>query len=292
MIIVKLIGGLGNQMFQYAAGKALASQYNTVLKLDKSHLEKNSGGAHTQREFELHVFDLKTEFASPAEIAPFLKHAESKLYRELYRKIPSLFGKKYIAENSHSYNSSLPKYGPDAYLEGFWQSEKYFSAIRDTLRKEFTFKNQSDQQNSSLLEKLNQTDSVSLHIRRADYVNDKTINSYHGTCDSEYYRKAVEAIKKVASKPELFIFSDDIAWCRENLSFDMPMHFIDHNKGKQNFEDMRLMSHCKHNIIANSSFSWWGAWLNKNKKKQVIAPKNWFKEKTSPDIYPAGWTLL
>lgn len=292
MIVVKLIGGLGNQMFQYAAGRALAQQYNVPLKLDKSFLEKSADGAYTQRHFELDIFTIDAKFITTAERDPYLKHSGNKLYRELYRSLPFLFKKKYITENSVSYMGNFTKWGPDAYLDGFWQSEKYFAHAEGFLRKEFVFKNAFDRVNGPLAERMQDGNSVSLHVRRGDYVSDETTNSVHGTCSKEYYSMALELITKQIDHADLYIFSDDMNWCKENLSFQLPVTFIDHNLGKQSFEDMRLMSMCKHNIIANSSFSWWGAWLNSNPDKKVITPKNWFRDKRAPDIYPADWITI
>ena len=292
MIIVKLIGGLGNQMFQYAAGCALANLHKTELKLDKSLLEIDPKGAYTKRDPELGIFSLATAFATKEESELFLTNANSKVYREAYRRFPFIFKKLYIAENSKSYLKNFKKYGPNAYLDGFWQSEKYFEEVSDLIHKDFTFKNEPNEANREILEKIKNSKAVSLHVRRGDYISDKNNNSVHGTCSIEYYKQAVELLSKTSANLELFIFSDDIDWCKNNLNFNVPVHYVNHNKGKQSFEDMRLMSACKHNIIANSSFSWWGAWLNKNEKKQVISPKHWFRNESNPDIYPKNWIQL
>ncbi len=292
MIIVKLTGGLGNQMFQYAAGRALAQLHHTELKLDKSYLEKDPKNAYTKREFELDIFSAPLNFVSAAETIKFLKHAENKIYRELYRRFPYLFKSIYAAENAHAYAANFKKYGPNAYLEGYWQSEKYFREIAGTIRKDFSFKAAPDEVNSKLLEKIDNCPSVSLHVRRGDYLTNAAEGTYHDACSTNYYKQAVELLSKNMESLQLFIFSDDIAWCKNSLSFNYPTIYINHNSGKASFEDMRLMSSCKHNIIANSSFSWWAAWLNKNENKQVIAPKNWFRKATNPDIYPENWIQL
>jgi hypothetical protein len=135
-------------------------------------------------------------------------------------------------------------------------------------------------------------DSISLHVRRTDYINDKIANDVHGTCTKEYYLEALAYLVRQSDHPELFVFSDDVAWCKENFAFEIPVTFIDHNQGKQSFEDMRLMSNCRCSIIANSSFSWWGAWLNNDPAKKVVAPKNWFRHRPAPDIYPPGWIVI
>lgn len=290
MIIVKLIGGLGNQMFQYATGRYLAHLHQTELKLDTSFLNSDSKGAHTKREFELDIFCLNPVFASEAEISPFLKKSKSKVLRTIGRKLPFVFDRVYIAESGNAYHKEFMSYPKETYLDGFWQSEKYFVAIRDILLNEFSFRSEAEGLNKELIEKIDSVNSVSLHVRRTDYVNNASVNSFHGTCSIEYYQKAIEIIAERNPSIELFVFSDDIDWCKENMKFDHLVHFVSHNTGKNSFEDMRLMSRCKHNIMANSSFSWWGSWLNRNSSKVVIAPSRWYnsEEVFWEDVYPEG----
>lgn len=293
MIIAKLIGGLGNQMFQYAAGRSLAHIRNTTLKLDTSFLETDPGGAYTKREFELSVFNFAPSLASTAEIAPFKKIADNRYRRALYRRFPSLFSKAYISENSALFQPAFFNFPANTYLDGFWQSEKYFKGIKEILYHDLTFKTPPEGLNLDLYKKIKTTNAVSLHVRRGDYVTHQNASAYHGTCSPDYYRKGVELIKQKHNDIELFIFSDEPDWCRQHLIFDLPCTYISHNKGKQSFEDLRLMSLCKHNIIANSSFSWWGSWLNHNPVKMVIAPKYWYanpNQKT--DIHPENCITL
>jgi hypothetical protein len=294
MIIVKLIGGLGNQMFQYATGRYLAHLHNTGLKLDTSFLNTDTKGAHTKREFELDVFNLKPVFATEQEITPFIKKSANKVLRTIGRKLPFVFDRVYIAESGNAYHKEFMSYPKETYLDGFWQSEKYFLPIRDMLLTDLAFKNQPEGLNKELLDKMASVNSVSIHVRRTDYVNNPTVNNFHGTCSLEYYQKAVEMISEKQGPVELFIFSDDINWCKENLKFAHPLTYISHNTGKKSYEDMRLMSHCKHNIIANSSFSWWGAWLNTHTGKTIIAPVRWYNSEDVfwADIYPADCVVI
>ena len=292
MIISELAGGLGNQMFQYAAGRALSLRYDTRLKLDRSFLDADARGKYTKRTYELNVFALDAEFASAEETRPVKRKGDSRLSRVLHRQFPFLFSSLYIAENTHQYMPRFWKYGPNAYLHGFWQSEKYFRPYRDAIRKDFTFREQAKGRNAEMLDLIRKTHSVSVHIRRGDYVNDANVNAYHGLAGIAYYEAAVREIEKIAGAPELFVFSDDIEWCRQHLLLGYPTHFMDHNNGSTAFEDMRLMSECRHNIIANSSFSWWAAWLNANPNKIVTAPRQWFRNEANPDIYPADWIKL
>ena len=133
-----------------------------------------------------------------------------------------------------------------------------------------------------------------MHIRRGDYVSNPTTNKLHGTCSLEYYHNAVDIIAAKVSNPHFFIFSDDHEWARNNFKIDYPLTFVAHNNAGKNYEDMRLMSLCKHHIIANSSFSWWGAWLGSNPKKIVCAPRGWFKDKSlnTNDIIPSDWSRI
>jgi len=294
MIIVKLIGGLGNQMFQYAAGRHLAHLRNTALKLDLSFLNADAKGAYTKREYELGVFDLTPSFADPAEVEVFKKLAQNRYRRFLFRKFPSLFKWAYMSEGGLHYHSELLNCPANTYVEGFWQSEKYFKGVEAIIRKDFNFRTPPTGLNLDLAQKIKSVESVSLHIRRGDYVSDPNAHSFHGTCPPSYYVSGVERIKQSAKNIELFIFSDDAEWCRKNIVFDLPCTYIDHNSGNKSYEDMRLMSLCKHNIIANSSFSWWGAWLNSNVNKMVIAPKRWFNDPSQQpeSIYPENWIKL
>jgi hypothetical protein len=288
------MGGLGNQMFQYAAGRHLAHVHNTELKLDLSFLEADSKGAYTQRHYDLGVFTLTGNFSKTDETESFKKSFNNRYKRFLFRKLPFLFGKAYITESGKNYHTAFLSYPKDTYLSGFWQSEKYFSPIENIIRADFNFKTPPSGLNKELSEKIKSTESVSLHIRRGDYVVNEAVQSYHGVCSPSYYKEGVSKIKAKHKNLELFIFSDDAKWCKQNLVFDLPCTYIEHNPGEKSFEDMRLMSLCKHNIIANSSFSWWGAWLNANPAKIVVAPAKWVSDPAdqSEDIFPPNWIKL
>jgi hypothetical protein len=294
MIIVKLMGGLGNQMFQYAIGRNLSALHKTDLKLDLSFLKIDPKGTYTKRNFELEIFNIKAGIASEKDCAPFLRRAGNKYIRTIQRKLPVIFNKTYIAESGHFYHKEFMSYPREAYLDGFWQSEKYFKASEKLIREDFTFKKELGGLNRELAEKIAGVNSISMHVRRGDYVMNEQVLAYHGVCGVEYYRNALEAINEKNTKPELFIFSDDSEWCRQNLKFDANCVYVDHNKGDQSYIDMQLMSLCKHNIIANSSFSWWGAWLNANPDKKVVAPAKWFNDPNAqtPDIYPESWIII
>ncbi len=271
MIIVNIIGGLGNQMFQYAMGRSLAIKSKQKLKLDLAAFEN-----YPLRNFELDVFNIDPEIASKEEINQL---KENKLN----------FTEKYF-----HFDSEILGLDQSTFLVGYWQSEKYFINYKDIILKEFILKNELSHQSSQFQKAIESTISVSLHIRRGDYITNPTTNSFHGACSLEYYKNAVSLIVNRVDKPQFFIFSDDLDWAKENLNFIEKITFIKLNENIPDHEEMYLMSQCKHNIIANSSFSWWGAWLNQNVDKIVIAPEKWFLDETmnTKDLIPDTWIHL
>ncbi|WP_158838613.1 alpha-1,2-fucosyltransferase [Polaribacter sp. L3A8] len=252
MIVVRILGGLGNQMFQYAYAKALENKgYN--VKLDLSEIKKYK--LHGGYQLDKYKINLKT--------------ADS--FSTLFAKIGL---KKSIKEKSLLFNKNLKSLKGNEYVKGYFQTEKYFIEIRDTLLKEFSINQKLSFKTEIIASQITESkNSCSLHIRRGDYISDKKANNIHGTCSLEYYRSAISIINKKYQDTLFFVFSDDITWTKGNLkitnAFYVDVKSIPH-------EDMYLMSLCNHNITANSSFSWWGAWLNKNKNKTIIAPKQWF----------------
>ena len=297
MICVQLLGGLGNQMFQYACGRALAYKHQTELLLDTSRLQnRKDGSGFTERSFELGIFDIHAREANTTDIKslkPFLYRLANVI--SIRTGFHGIQASKYFIENEYSYNGSIEKTGKDCFLSGYWQSNRYFKNIESIIREEFKFNQVLNLENENRLAQIKHKNSVSMHIRRSDFLNNKYHDS-HGTCSIEYYNKAVEYIAKRISSPFFFIFSDDIKWALENLNLSYPCEFIFGNTGKQSFIDMQLMSLCKHNIIANSSFSWWGAWLNQNVEKIVVSPKQWLvdekKNAQTIDLIPEKWLKL
>jgi hypothetical protein len=293
MIIVKLIGGLGNQMFQYAAGKALASAHNTELLVDVSYLLKDPKGAYTKRELELNVFNIDLKIATEADIKLFNIDKSTKITRTLQRNLPFLYSNLYAAESGSNYQQAFISYPKNTYLEGFWQSEKYFKSISTILKAEFTLKASLSSENVKWMNEISNCESVSIHVRRGDYISNTGQQSHH-ICEKAYYENALGLILKKHKDVQVFLFSDDLDWCKKNLILNVPTFYVDSNQ-KQNFHvDLILMSHCKHNIIANSSYSWWAAWLNQNTEKVVIAPKKWFANAAlnNKDLLPTEWITL
>ena len=288
MLISNIIGGLGNQMFQYAAGRALSIRLGVPFKLD---IRDFSG-------YMLHQgFELKRLFNSDAEIATYddlkaiVGWQRAKLVQRFLKRpqLKSFRHRGYVVEPDFNYWGGINQLKDNCYLDGYWQSEHYFAEFKDRIHKDFTFKLPISVKNIEIMQHISQVNAVSLHVRRGDYVTDKR-NAFIGVCSLDYYRKAIDTIKFKVDKPVFFVFSDDIAWVKNNLVLDKTAVFVGHNQGDESYNDMRLMSLCKHNIIANSSFSWWGAWLNANPNKIVVGPKQWFaSKKDDSDLVPASW---
>lgn len=292
MIITKLIGGIGNQMFQYAAGKSLAEHHGVELKLDISDFQ-----FYAHRWFSLNHFNITSQLASDEEISKFIGKSKSKsmmIIRERLGRILPLKRRKIYYEHHFHFDEKFFDLPPEIYINGYWQSEKYFKRIGSIILNEFSFREKIEGINKELAEQIQNCNSISIHIRRGDYVSNKLTNIMHGVCGIDYYLNAVKYISKNVEQPHFYVFSDEPEWARENLKTSFPMTFVTHNSGQNDFEDMRLLILCKHHIIANSSFSWWGAWLCRNENKIVIAPKKWFNEykADTKDLYPDEWIIL
>jgi hypothetical protein len=292
MIITHIIGGLGNQLFQYALARRIAYFNNCKIKLDLSGFEN-----YNLRVYHLNHFNIIENTASSDEIAS-LKRTQGKklpiLPLSLINKIQPYYKHSLIKESHFHYDPNMLKVSCNAYLEGYWQSEKYFKDIENIIRKEFTLKHGPDSHNKVMAQEIMNGESISIHIRRGDYVSNATINQLHGACSLDYYHLAIKKIKTAVSKPHFFVFSDDTIWARENLKTEDPITVVSHNGPDKDYEDLRLMTLCKHHIIANSSFSWWGAWLCANKEKIVIAPNKWFNtnEHDTRDLIPDSWIKI
>ncbi len=290
MIITKLKGGLGNQMFQYAYGRYLSLKYNDNLLLDLTEFDTRPNDAdYSYREFSLNAYKLNCQAASEQEISRFRLFPRNKrelLMGILYRKI---FNYHIIIERKAQLLSGNEK---NIYLNGYWQSEDYFREIRDVLLSDFALKEPLQNTASVWYSKIKaKKQSVALHIRRGDYVTNKNAFDLLGACSLEYYYSAVRLMQKGNADANFFVFSDDVLWVNENFKIDAPFEVVTTNEPAT---EIYLMSICQHNIIANSSFSWWGAWLNSHENKVVICPKNWYKQTQldKPAITPEAWIKL
>ncbi|MDR1877050.1 MAG: alpha-1,2-fucosyltransferase [Flavobacteriaceae bacterium] len=280
MVIVKLLGGLGNQMFQYAAGKALACKKNTSFYLNANAFITN----YKYRSYDLRHFNIHEKSIS-------LNEARVVHYLSKFNIAIKIYEEKSFTYQEDFFNQK----SKNIYFNGFFQSEKYFKNIEPILREDFKLLTPLSSPSEKILAVIKNVNSVSIHIRRGDYVTNTGANQLFGLCDLDYYKKAVRLIESKIEAPHYFIFSDDIEWAKQNIQVgNSKTDFIDFNDSSKNYEDMELMKNCKHNIIANSSFSWWGAWLNDNPNKIVIAPKKWFasQEMDSKDLIPLTWVQL
>jgi hypothetical protein len=282
MIAVKLMGGLGNQMFQYAAGRKLALDTNSELFLDIEFLEAPSGGKYTQRHYELSQFKIKAR-PLDEQNRESLKSSGGILQKLGIRK------SKVFIESGPAFNPGYNSLDGDVYLEGYWQSEKYFHSIREQLLVEFSPSYELEKKHSRFLEDIKNVIAVSVHVRRGDFVHLDSAKNFHGSPGMEYYQKAMDIHMQNYPAAVFYLFSDDESWCRENFGHKKNMQIL--SPSVRSSEDMLLMSRCTHNIIANSSYSWWAAWLNRNPDKSVIAPAQWYADSTmkNPDIYCENW---
>lgn len=269
VFIILIRGGLGNQMFGFSFFLELKKRYPNAVFLFKIANDVNQ---HQGLEL-FNIFNIKGKwryvFCKPSFLWPLFhqtKQTDALVYDEV------MFNTQYRLN----------------YYEGFWQSELYFSNALNDVRQSFRFKsNIFNKETLSISKQIGSCNSVSIHIRRGDYLN----FSNCAVCDLDYYNRAIAYIQKHIIDAVFFVFSDDISWCQENIKINNAQ-YINFNNGKDSWQDMYLMSICKHNIIANSTFSWWGAWLNDNKQKIVIAPREWFLNTGKTDIIPDKWIVI
>lgn len=295
VIIANIIGGLGNQMFQYACVRALAVELELPLKVTQDMFGVYT--SHYGPELE-RVFSLTLDVAQPAELQKMIGvlRVSPAIRRAFVSKVLApLRGRHFIVEPHYRYWSGLrDRARAGGYLQGYWQSERYFIKHATTIRNDFTFRQPPTGHNAVLASVILDTAAVSVHIRRGDYVNNAKTLSLHGVCPPDYYFNAIESLRKRVPGARFFAFSDDLRWVADVLLPRYPdLILVDKNKGENSYNDIRLMALCQHHIIANSSFSWWGAWLNPSPKKIVIAPRQWFLNGTNDtDLIPSSWIRL
>ena len=279
MIQVKMFGGLGNQMFQYAFAQYLRLNNNEVkINISDYRIHEHHNG------FELgRVFGIRENIET--KICHFAVN-NSKVLNRLIAKLYKirLSNEHEIYENNEAMSINASCFQEDLYFIGFWQNLLYVNPVEEKLKSTFVFPD-LDRHNKEFIESLKDAETVSLHVRRGDYLKEMNLKS---VCDRDYYHRAIDTISEHVESPQFVIFSDDPEWCRTEFDFINPI-IVDWNKGENSFRDMQLMSICKHNIIANSTFSWWGAWLNQNTNKKVIIPMNWFVGRPGNTLINNGW---
>ncbi len=296
MVISRLSGGMGNQMFQYALGRKLSLEYDVPLKLDTTFLLQRVAFPATLRphfvfrNYDLDVFKVAATIADKNDMKwwqrPILSGKPMLFIDAVLRKVPILRG----WEKSFTFDPHLLSLGPDVYLAGFWQSPKYFDSIRETLIKDFTLVKPLSQASEKLQAEIKSCNAVCVHVRRSDIA----YKSFHGDIGKEYYDVALQYIALTENIEKIYVFSDDIAWCKENMQFPSPTMFVGPEyAGQKGEEHLVLMSTCNHFIIPNSTFSWWAAWLSTNHDKIVVAPKRWFSGTIdTTDLIPEEWIRL
>jgi hypothetical protein len=292
MIIVKLMGGLGNQMFQYAFGRHLQERHHTTLKFDTSEFELTTGGlGFVPRKYDLDIFGIEVEVASAHEVSGFRDRVGSPVVDKLLNRI--LGRKKSYIFELPVFNFVEERYNaPDnTYFEGYWQSQKYFADVEEIIRQEFTFRDPLQPNSVELLAQIEASNSVCVNVRRGDFVT----NERHGWYGTDYFARGEAIIAERTSDHCFYVFSDDIEWCVENLRFERPTTFVSHDYAGRKFQDyLRLMAACRHFIIPNSSFAWWAVWLNEDSEKIVVAPERWTNVSTldTRDLYQPGWIVI
>jgi hypothetical protein len=292
MIIVNIIGGLGNQMFQYACGRALSNRICQPLHLSIDQFHRYS--LHSGYELQS-VFHVNSPFATEFELRNILGWRARPVMRRIFGR-PSMrwaTGRNWCNEPFFQYWQGINQVHTPVYMHGYWQSENYFKDESDSIRKAFTFKMPCDNLDCAVIERMRMQPSASMHIRRGDYNSLKNKRIF-AICDIKYYQQAVNILRQRVPDVRIFAFTDDPDWVESELKADLGLfEIVRHNSGSRSSNDMRLMSNADHHIIANSSFSWWGAWLNPSPEKIVIAPRQWFLNGTNDtDLIPSSWIRL
>ena len=302
-VVACLFGGLGNQMFQYAAGRSLALKIGARLVLDATGFTlPDARRAYALEDYALAAetrFDgyryppRQLQVRLPAPQRP--RWIERAVHFFRVRLPAGRIGDEntfsVFTERSFDYDPRLWDCGPQTYLVGYWQSERYFATVADVIRRELTWTRPPDVANAQWLARIHAANAVCVHVRRGDYLLPAHFH-HHGLCSVDYYRRAVRLMRERLADPRFFVFSDDWQWCRQHLADDDTV-VVDANKPEAGQDELRLMSACRHHVIANSSMSWWAAWLGTSAGQIVVAPTPWFTHRPeTPDLFPAGWIAL
>jgi hypothetical protein len=297
-IVVTLNGGLGNQLFQYAMGRALSLREGVPLVLDLAWfgLVKGQDGAVTTiRNYALEPFELEVGTQCIGLPQPKAAGLMGRVLRRVFRYVPRQhFGRKVYFERGFAFEPTAFSLQGPVWLEGYWQSHRYFNDYAEVLRSELGRPRKVGAATLEMLGKIGDCDAICLHIRRGDYVTNKYAAATHGLCSLDYYAKGLDVVLPGLPYPRCFVFSDDPEWAKDNLRLPVPMTIVDINGPASAHEDLWLMSACNRFIIANSSLSWWGAWLSESAGKMVVAPRQWFVDssKDTSDLIPAEWVRV
>jgi hypothetical protein len=289
MIVTNIIGGLGNQMFQYAAGLALSAETGAPLAIATDMFENYA----LHHGFELErVFGVQVPRADALVLRDLVGWRASPQIRRALARVAALdpvCGRHFLPERPETTAERFFSASADTYLHGYWQSERFFGRHADRIRAKFSFAELPDAENADLLTQIAARRSASVHVRRGDYLTSKNAAIYN-QCSPSYFVSSMDLLQDRVGPLKFYVFSDDPPWAEEFFNgkgYDC--RIVAHNKGAASFNDMRLMSACDHHVIANSSFSWWGAWLNPKANKVVIAPREWMAGTSSSSVVPADW---
>ncbi len=278
IVISKLAGGLGNQLFQYTVGRQLSLQKNVALVLDTSFYESQE-----VRSFKLQHFNIQAETTSSLKDSHFIKlctgtNLSSKFYQTTQKFLPKRIRTFYKESKLWGYESTLYKTSPPIYLKGFWQHYKYYEQLHPQIITELTPRENPDEETKAIFNSLSKDEfSVSVHIRRGDYITNPEAK-FMGVLPLDYYLKGIRIIQEKIKDPAFYFFSDDLQWVKDNLKIDARSNYMDIGQGKKDYLELYLMSKCRHNIIANSTFSWWSAFLNQHPNKIVVSPHQWVSD--------------
>ncbi len=296
MKFITITGGLGNQMFIAAFREELLERgFRAVLFVPFKKSSKKYGhqGYELEKLFEikpgkgyleLFAIELLSLYNHLLRITPV--KSRHFFYRAVGISIVT------VPENFIFYSSVFEFKNTNELYRGTWQSELFFSNAQKRVKEIFVFKKKmASEKTTEMINQIGNENGVSIHIRRGDYLSNQYANGFAGVCTPDYYIRAIDLIKEKVDKPVFYVFTDDPEWVNENFKLENAV-YVHHNKGIDSWQDMYLMSECKHNIIANSSFSWWGAWLNANPTKIVIAPLKWWKPFEQDNVVPKEWIRL
>lgn len=294
MIIVRLQGGLGNQMFQYAIGRALSLKNNTTLGLDTHDLMDRTAhpGQVTFRNYDLDLLSVTAQVLTQDQIPARYRSLGTGITSRITRKIRDVFVPHAGVEQQFHFDGDVLDSGPESYLTGYWQSPRYFEGYEDTIRADFKVAKPLPEIVVTLQKQIKEQQSVCIHVRRGDYVGSKV----HDVVTKEYYDQALKMLQSKVAIDCIYVFSDDIKWCEENLTFSYLTIFVgaEYAGERAIVGHFELMRACTHFIIPNSSFAWWAAWLSESPDKIVIAPKQWFVDASidSTDVTPKEWIRI
>jgi hypothetical protein len=293
MIVVRLAGGLGNQMFQYAAGRGLAVARGTELKLDTSFYS-----TQTLRSYTLDKLNVQQLMATEEEVNRLtggnLALPRRWLFRLWQQLAPVNRRSIFVERDPLHFDRRVFDIAADVYLIGYWQNRWYFSDVAESLRTEFQLRSELSPCSCKVARMIENAVAVGVHVRRGDYVSNSETQRLHGVCSREYYDHCARAVMDLVPAAHFFVFSDDPEWTAANLQLPGPMTVVKHNGSGQDYEDLHLLSRCRHFILANSTFGWWAVWLATPVERLVYAPKRWFATDMfdTIDFVPGEWRLI